>query len=145
MGLILLPSVLLPVALGHLPPQVFAGAAMAISLWYLASDRFPLGKRILRLAVVDAQTGAPCTLNQSMTRNLTFGLQGAARALVAFVAGSSWKVFAQSHAGVATALDVAFFGLALYEAAQVDKGRPRLGDRWAGTTIVDLRVRAAGP
>jgi uncharacterized RDD family membrane protein YckC len=139
-ALVLLPAVLIPVAVGALPGWVFQVVSVSVSLWYLASDRFPLGKRLMRLAVVDAVTGAPCTLNQSVTRNLIFGVHTFVHGGVALLLGTTWKAFAETHQFAALGIDLALLALAFVEASRVDAGRPRLGDHWAGTTVVDLRA-----
>jgi hypothetical protein len=136
LGLVLLPALLAGVFLQALSPVVFAVLTTAINLWYLASDRFPIGKRVMGLAVVDATTGAPCTLNQSWTRNTTFGVRPLLTGVL-LMFGIKW---AELPRGVTLAIDVALLALAFYEASRVDKGLPRLGDRWAGTRVIDTRV-----
>ena len=135
-GLLVLPSMLVGVGLQAIPPVVFVSLSVVLNLWYLASDRFPLGKRLMGLAVVDATTGAPCTLNQSLTRNATFGGRAFVTGLLS-VFGVSW---AQLPRAVSLSIDLGLLALALYEASKVDKGLPRLGDRWAGTKVIDTRA-----
>lgn len=117
---------------------------LALSAWYLCADRFPLGKRLLQLRVVDSKTGARCTLGQSVTRNLPFAVRSVVRGVVALTFGP-WDAFQKSHAFAALVLGGLPLAVALFEARCVDTGAPRLGDRWAGTAVVDLRPRVAAP
>lgn len=55
------------------------GIAWSI-FYYLFADGFPggrsIGKRWLRMEVIDATTGAPCTFGQSFLRNLLLAVLG---------------------------------------------------------------------
>ncbi|MDP3500250.1 MAG: RDD family protein [Myxococcales bacterium] len=140
-ALVLIPTLIGSAILGVLPfPRLTLPLTLVVmNVWYLCSDAIPLGKRFLRLAVVERSTGAPCTLGQSFTRNLTFGVTPALQGLIG-VGFGSWNAFKGSHPQAAMAVTLIGLAVALIEANRVDKGRLRLGDEWAGTTVVDTRI-----
>lgn len=124
--------------------QVGPVLLVVANLWYLFCDVFPLGKRLMGLGVVHAQTGSPCTPGQSLTRNLTLASYSGIQGLVVLFFGT-WKAFKAAHPLAALALGLFSLALALVEAKRVDDGRPRLGDQWATTTVVDLRAPQRPP
>ena len=60
-------------------PLVMLAGLLAIA-YYLFADALPggqsVGKRVLGLEVVDAETGAPCTVWQSFVRNVLLAVLG---------------------------------------------------------------------
>jgi uncharacterized RDD family membrane protein YckC len=112
------------------------GAVAATGGWLLRDtllEHRSVGKKVMGLQAVGAG-GRPVTMEESIKRNLPFALFG-----VAAILGHLTIV------GALLAVPVSILGacLALVEGVLVLTGNVRLGDRFAGTHVVDTQVQPA--
>jgi uncharacterized RDD family membrane protein YckC len=73
-------SAILPEALAAVFAMLFVPAALFIIGYVIFADSLPggqsYGKRVMGIAVVDQQSGRPCSAWQSFVRNLLLGILG---------------------------------------------------------------------
>jgi uncharacterized RDD family membrane protein YckC len=112
--------------------------------WFLATDwGATIGKSLLGVAVVDAQTGTPCTFKQSVIRNFgVFVLSFPTRAHQAIL-GLERSAYLQSHRLLLLVSGALTAGMVVLEwsaAFRSPRGQ-RVGDVWAGTVVVRKRKK----
>lgn len=111
--------------------------------WLLTADwSGSWGKRLLKIAVRDAQTGFEITLVQSLRRN-AFLLPSVTRGSLALAVSGSVSGFRQEQPVLYATLGLVAAAWLAYEVSVLSRsgnGR-RPGDAWAGTQVVRLAPR----
>jgi hypothetical protein len=134
--------------LGH-----FATLSMTWALLLLVRDWFfegrGIGKNLMGLQVIDLRTGAPCSLKQSIMRNIVilgpFAILQIISIVLPFVP-IAWLT--EGIKGIINAVGMVYLAVMMpvecYRAYSRDDGM-RFGDQFAGTAIVDAAMDFNNP